>query len=192
MCCNSEKDIGRAQHVARREVLSRMPHGFDISGPAGAVVLWHGLLLHTMGPNWRCDHPRPALWVLSRHKRYFPVVLIRASSAAGKYVRRCFAISCTQRAAMARRTAEWLQLSERVCGSGGRPRSAAFPRLQMPRRFRRGSRRLASPGMASPARRPPSQGYETRAIFATLTHCIRMQNYKKARDPTPACGFRGD
>ena len=49
-----------AAHVARRTLLRAHPMGHEVAGEAGCVVLWHKMLLHTVGINYS-DSIRTAL-----------------------------------------------------------------------------------------------------------------------------------
>ena len=39
-------------HVARRTLLAQHRHGLEVAGESGDVVLWHGMILHTVGINY--------------------------------------------------------------------------------------------------------------------------------------------
>jgi hypothetical protein len=48
-------------HLARRTVLKQHPEGFQVAGKRGDVVLWHGMLLHTVGLNYDKNSIRMAV-----------------------------------------------------------------------------------------------------------------------------------
>jgi hypothetical protein len=48
-------------HLARRTVMKQYPQGYQVAGRRGDVVLWHGMLLHTVGLNYDRESIRMAV-----------------------------------------------------------------------------------------------------------------------------------